>query len=149
MLSASLYAAPSYLERRAKPEHPSDLLEHARIHLLHKGDAGEWRLMKGEEVIEVPSNSVLCANNMTMIRRLARLGVGIAVVDDLMASEDVDRGHLQKVLPGWTLEPMPISILTPTRLLAAKTRAFVDLLTRRVTGMVGLSPGHERHDRHP
>ena len=140
VLSASLYAAPSYVKRRGKPEQPADLLGHERIHLLHKGDRGEWRLMKGDEAIEVPSNSVLCANNMTMIRHLARLGVGIAVVDDLMASEDVDRGLLQTVLPGWTLEPMPVSILTPTRLLAAKTRAFVDLLAERVTGMVGLTP---------
>ena len=140
MLSASLYAAPSYVKRRGKPEHPADLAGHARIHLLHKGDRGEWRLMRGDEVIEVPSNSVLCANNMTMIRHLARFGVGIAVVDDLMASEDVDRGLLQPVLPGWALEPMPLSILTPTRLLAAKTRAFVDLLAQHAVGMVGLSP---------
>ena len=96
--------------------------------------------MKGGEVIEVPSNSLMCANNMTMIRHLARFGIGIAVVDDLMASEDVDRGLLQPVLPGWALEPMPLSILTPTRLLAAKTRAFIDLLAQRATGMVGLSP---------
>jgi len=140
MLSASLYAAPSYIARRGRPTHPADLLEHERIHLLHKGDHGEWRLMQGDEVIEVPANGVQCANNMTMIRHLARLGVGIAVVDDLMASEDVERGLLQTVVPGWTLEPMPISILTPSRLLAAKTRAFVDLLSQRVTGMVGLIP---------
>jgi DNA-binding transcriptional LysR family regulator len=140
MLTASLYAAPSYLARRGTPNHPADLLEHDRIHLLHKGDRGEWRLMQGDTTIEVPSDSVMCANNMTMIRHLARLGVGIAVIDDLMASEDVARGLLRTVLPGWTLEPMPISILTPTRLLAAKTRAFVDLLAQRVTGMVGLTP---------
>jgi DNA-binding transcriptional LysR family regulator len=140
MLSASLYAAPSYVARRGRPSHPADLLKHERIHLLHKGDHGEWRLMKGDEVIEIPSNSILCANNMTMIRHLARLGVGIAVVDDLMASDDVERGLLQAVLPGWALEPMPISILTPSRLLAAKTRAFVDLLSQRVTGLVGLIP---------
>ena len=140
MLSASLYASPSYVQRRGKPEQPADLLGHARIHLLHKGDRGEWRLLKGREIIEVPANSTMCANNMTMIRHLARLGVGIAVVDDLMASEDVEQGLLQQVLPDWTLEPMPVSILTPTRLLAAKTRIFVDLLAKRVTGMVGLIP---------
>jgi DNA-binding transcriptional LysR family regulator len=140
MLGASLYAAPSYVKRRGTPEHPADLAGHARIHLLHKGDSGEWRLMRGGEVFEVPSNSVLCANNMTMIRHLARFGIGIAVVDDLMASEDVDRGLLQPVLPGWALEPLPLSILTPTRLLAAKTRAFVDLLAQHAIGMVGLSP---------
>jgi DNA-binding transcriptional LysR family regulator len=136
---ASLYAASSYVKRHGAPENPAELLGHAWIHLLQKGDRGEWRLMQGGEVAEVAADSVLCANNMTMIRHLARLGVGIAVVDDLMASEDVDRGVLQQVLPGWTLEPMPISILTPSRLLAAKTRAFVDLLAERVTGMVGLN----------
>ena len=95
--------------------------------------------MNGDDVVEIPSDSVVCANNMSMIRHLARLGVGIAVVDDLMASADVDRGRLQPVLPGWTLEPMPISMLTPTRLLAAKTRNFIDLLARRITGVVGLT----------
>lgn len=139
-LSASLYAAPSYVERRGEPKHPADLLKHSRIHLLHKGDQGEWRLMRGDEAVEVPSSGVLCTNNMTMIRHLARLGVGVAVVDDLMASEDTERGLLQKILPGWTLEPMPVSILTPTRLLAAKTRVFIELLAQRATGMVGLTP---------
>ncbi len=140
LLSASLYAAPAYLARYGTPAHPSALSGYARIHLLHRGDRGEWRLMMGDEVVEVAADGVLCANNMTMIRDLARLGVGIAVVDDLMASEDVGRGLLHPVLPGWTLEPVPVSILTPTRLLAAKTRAFVDLLALRVTGMVGLTP---------
>ena len=140
MLGASLYAAPSYVARCGTPEHPTDLARHKRIHLLHKGDRGEWRLMKSGEVIEVPSDSVMCANNMTMIRHLARLGIGIAVVDDLMASEDVKRGLLQPVLPGWALEALPLSIITPTRLLAAKTRAFIDLLAQRAIGMVGLSP---------
>ena len=140
MLGASLYAAPSYLKRRGTPEHPADLGAHARIHLLHRGDHGEWRLMKDGEVSEVSANSVICANNMTMIRHLARFGIGIAVVDDLMASEDVARGLLQPVLPGWAMEPLPLSILTPTRLLAAKTRAFIDLLSQHAIGMVGLSP---------
>ena len=139
-LSAGLYAAPSYIKKRGRPKHPADLTKHARIHLLHKGDHGGWRLLRGDEAIDVPPSGVLCANNMTMIRHLARLGVGIAVVDDLMASEDVEHGFLHRVLPDWTLEPMPVSILTPTRLLAAKTRVFIDLLAQRAIGMVGLTP---------
>ncbi len=138
-LSAGLYAAPSYIARRGRPEHPADLLKHARIHLLHRGDRGEWRMMRGDEAIEVPSGGILSANNMTMIRHLARLGVGIAVVDDLMASEDVERGLLEKVIPDWTLESMPVSVVTPTRLLAAKTRVFIELLAQHAVGMVGLA----------
>ncbi len=140
MLTAGLYAAPSYIERHGLPSRPADLSAHARIHLLHKGDRGEWRLMSGGEVFEVPAGSVLCANNMTMIRYLARFAVGIAVVDDLMAIEDVASGALQAVLTDWKLQPMPISVITPTRLQAAKTRIFIEMLAEHVTGMPGLTP---------
>jgi DNA-binding transcriptional LysR family regulator len=75
-----------------------------------------------------------------MIRYLARLGVGIAVVDDLMAIEDVASGALQAVLTDWKLQPMPISVITPTRLQAAKTRIFIEMLAEHVTGMPGLTP---------
>ncbi len=137
-LSASLFAAPAYLERHGVPEHPAALAGHRRIHLLHKGDRGEWRLSDGAEHVEVAATDALCANNMTMIRHLARLGVGIAVVDALMARDDVDAGVLVPVLPGWTLAPVAISVVLPDRILPTKTRVFVDMLTAAISGTVGL-----------
>jgi DNA-binding transcriptional LysR family regulator len=140
MLQGGLYASPDYIRRRGKPGRPSDLAAHRRIHLLHKGDSGAWRLTRGSETCEVPTDHAVCANHMTMIRYLARLGVGIAVVDALMAAEDIETGALLTILPEWTMVANAISILTPTKLLPAKTRIFVDMLSDAAAGNIGLSP---------
>ena len=139
-LSASLYAAPGYLERRGSPADPGALSGHRRIHLLHKGDRGEWRLSNGSERVEVAATDAVCVNNMSMIRHLARLGIGIAVVDELMARDDVEAGALVPVLPGWALAAVAVSVVTPDRVLPTKTRVFVDMLTAAITGTVGLVP---------
>ncbi len=140
MLQGRLYASPNYVRQHGNPQQPSELAAHRRIHLLHKGDKGEWRLSRGNETYEIPADSAVCANNMTMIRYLARLGVGIAFVDALMATEDIETGALVPILPEWTMIANAISILTPTRLLPAKTRIFVDMLTAEAAGTIGLVP---------
>ena len=134
MLKVSLYAAPSYLRRRGAPSHPAELADHARLHLLHQGDRGEWRLSDGARTVEVEAGSLLSANNMAMIHDLTRLGVGIGVLDELMAHDDVRSGALAPVLPGWALPPGPVSVLTPSRLLPAKTRRFIEMLAGRIGG---------------
>ncbi len=137
-LSARLYAAPTYLDRYGSPAHPDALPGHRRIHLLHKGDRGEWRLSNGSETVDVGATDAVCANNMTMIRHMARLAIGIAVVDELMASDDVAAGVLVPVLPEWTLAPVAISVVFPGRIVPTKTRIFIDMLTATITGTVGL-----------
>jgi DNA-binding transcriptional LysR family regulator len=140
VLQAGLYASPTYLDRHGTPAHPSALAEHARIRLLHQGDRGEWRLTREAETIEINGSFLVSANNMAMILQLARLGIGIAVLDDLIASEDVRTGVLRPVLPDWRLLPSAVSIITPSRLLPAKTRIFINMLTERLSEVTGLTP---------
>ena len=138
-----LFASPLYLAGHGMPAHASELAGRTRLHLLHAGDDGSWMLSCDGEQVHVPANSAIRANNMSMIRHLARAGAGIAVIDELMASRDVESGALVKVLPAWTIPAGVISLLTPNRLLPAKTRRFIDLLTARVTSMMGqvIGPG--------
>ena len=77
---------------------------------------------------------------MAMILQLARLGIGIAVLDELIASEDVRTGVLRPVLPDWRMPPGAVSIITPSRLLPAKTRIFINMLTERLSEVTGLTP---------
>lgn len=139
-LRGGLYAAPSYLARMPVPTHPHDVAKHRRIHLLHQGDHGSWKLAHAEkgEMVEISADSVVTANNMTMIRQLALLGLGIAVLDDAMARDDAAAGRLTKVLPEWGLPSVPLSLITPARHPPAKTRLFTEMLAERITGSVGL-----------
>ena len=140
VLRAGLYASPTYLDRHGTPDHPSALAEHARIRLLHQGDRGEWRLTRDTEAVEITGSCLVSANNMAMILQLARLGIGIAVLDDLIASEDVRSGVLRPVLSDWSMPPSAVSIITPSRLLPAKTRIFINMLTERLSEVTGLTP---------
>jgi DNA-binding transcriptional LysR family regulator len=130
-LSVGLYAAPAYLKRHGDPRKPAELAAHARLHLLHMHDSGEWPLRCGRRRVVIGKKGAkVCANNMTMLRNLLRLGQGIGVMDEVMAAADVKDGMLRRVLPRWTLPPVAVSVLTPGRLIPAKTRAFVELLTQ-------------------
>ena len=98
LLGVSLYAAPGYVARRGSPSQPRELEKHSRIHLLHQHDSGEWALTRDAETVFVPSDRSLSANNMTMILQLARSGVGIAVLDEIIASRECETGRLVPIL---------------------------------------------------
>lgn len=131
-LSVGLYASPEYLKRHGQPTKPAALHAHARIHLLHAHDSGEWALRSGRRRVVIAKKGVrVSANNMTMLRSLLRLGQGIGVMDEVMGAADVKDGVLRRVLPEWRLPSVAVSILTPGRLMPAKARVFSELLAQQ------------------
>lgn len=132
-LRVGLYCAPDYRERNGMPSHPDDLHGHRRIHLLHHFDGGAWSLSRGEAHVAIPSDGRLVANNMQMIMRLAKAGAGITIADELLAAREVETGTLVPVLPDWTLQPVALSALTSGRVLPAKTRIFIDMMSSRLS----------------
>ncbi len=67
-----------------------------------------------------------------MIRRLATLDLGIAVLAEEIAAEDLAGGRLRRVLPHWEATPVPVYAMTETRLLPAKTQRFIEFLQERL-----------------
>ena len=136
-LPVGLYASKNYLRQRGEPAKPADLAHHNRLHLLHQHDDGAWQLRSGRRRFTVPAHGGLAfANSMTMLRSLMRLDMGIAVMDEVMASEDVAHGRIKRVLPKWSLPRVPVSILTPSRLVSARTRVFCEFIAAELLGSV-------------
>ncbi len=132
-LPVGLYASKNYLRHHREPSIPADLARHRRLHLLHQQDDGAWHLHAGRKRATVASEGAhVFANSMAMLCNLMRLDMGVAMMDELMASDDLARGRIKRVLPTWSLPSVPISILTPSRLVAAKTRAFIDVVTAQL-----------------
>jgi DNA-binding transcriptional LysR family regulator len=71
-------------------------------------------------------------NSVALNRGLAIQGVGLAVLDDVLARDDVTLGRLVRVLPDWSLAPAQVHAVTETRLLPARTRLFIDFLRTRL-----------------
>ena len=133
-LSAYLYASPEYLKRHGTPQHPSDLSRFECIEFrADNSRVTRWPLSRGDEHIEITPNQHFSVNSMAMVRSLASLGAGIAVMAPAQSVlQDVEERRLQRVLPDWHAGPFPVYAVTDTRLLPAKTRIFVEFLIERL-----------------
>lgn len=126
-----LYASPEYLGRVGEPGHPSELAERECLR-LSAPRMDQWKLSNGDEKIEVRVDGRFQLNSVGMIRRLATLGLGIALLPEGVAADDVASGKLRRLLPQWHAQPIAVYALTETRLLPAKTQRFIEFLRERL-----------------
>lgn len=122
-----LYASPQYLEVSGEPQNPSELIHHECLRLRGPG-SGCWTLSgkDGTEKIDVGGRFEL--NSVGMLRRLASLNLGITLLPEGIAAQDVAEGKLLQVLPQWQASPISVYALTETRLLPAKTQRFIEFV---------------------
>lgn len=129
-----LYASADYLAAYGTPTHPEDLAAHECIGFRAQGNASPtpWPLVRGTEQISFLPSSRFSVNDISMARRLAMLGAGIVALGG--DQTELERtGGLCRVLPGWSLGPFPVHVVTETRLMPARARVFVDYLITRLT----------------
>jgi DNA-binding transcriptional LysR family regulator len=67
-----------------------------------------------------------------MIRRLATLDMGIAMLPKEIVSDELADKRLQRILPQWQGAPVSVFAITETRLLPAKTQRFIEFLKERL-----------------
>lgn len=122
-----MYASPEYLRDFGEPSHPLELMGRECLR-LSAPRVDQWALASHAETVEVTVEGRFQLNSVGMLRRLTTLGLGIALLPEGVAAEDVNSGKLCRVLPAW--EGMPISVyaLTETRLLPAKTQRFIEFI---------------------
>jgi DNA-binding transcriptional LysR family regulator len=134
LLPRYLYASPGYLKAAAPLAHPSDLTKH--VLCIGQGDtsqeAASRTFHRGEEGVDVMIASRFRMNSVGLSRALAVSGVGIAVLDSELARDEVASGRLRRILPDWSLTPVPVYAITDTRLLPARTRLFIDFIKARM-----------------
>ena len=126
-----LYAAPAYLAERGTPSGPDDLLQHEALRLRGRdGEAQPWTLVSaGRRWEQVPPGRIT-ANSPELRARLARGACGIVALADYFAAPHVQRRELLRILPDWCLPAATAWAVFPERrLMPAKTRAFLDMLT--------------------
>ena len=133
LLERHLYAAPAYLDQAPALAHPDDLAQHALC--VAPGVIRDGLTMfNGAASRTVPVATRFAMNSVGLSRALAAEGAGIAILDSVIARDELASGRLRRVLPEWSLAPIPVHAITDTRLLSARTRLFVDFLKERLAG---------------
>ena len=127
-------AAPAYLDRRGRPEHPRDLLAHACLRGRFASGAmtTPWEFERAGDVVRVEPRgplvvSVGAATDLAVEAAIAGTGV-IQLFEDWLRPH-LDGGVLEPVLEDWW-QPFsgPFLYLSGRRLLPPPLRAFLDFI---------------------
>ena len=127
-------ASPDYLARAGRPNHPSELSNHACLTFRRHPGANLWRFHEGDQTIEVPASGPFFADDGEALVGAAGAGLGVVLLPEWLVGLEVSAGRLEEVLRNYTAEPAvsPLyAVFAPGPYIAPKIRAFVDFLARR------------------
>ena len=125
----ALVASPEYLARAGVPRKPADLLAHSCLRLVgNRNPRAGWKLESRSKRVSVDITARADANHPGILRQMARLGMGIALLDDLLVVDDLESGALRHVLPRWGSAPVPVWAVTRSNVHPAKTRLLLQCL---------------------
>ena len=128
-----LAAAPAYLARHGRPEHPRQLHAHACLGMSYWSRHDRWHLFGPDgEIYEVPVHGRFTSNQGSALRTAALCGTGIVLQPEASLSEDIAAGRLEQVLPAWSYRPTPMHLIyAQDRRPTAKLRSIIDFLLER------------------
>ncbi|AKF11720.1 LysR family transcriptional regulator [Sandaracinus amylolyticus] len=121
--------APCYLERHGVPQHPRDLHRHSCIgwRRFDLPAAYRWELVDRGKDIAVPVKSRVETNDMGVMIRLARAGVGLTIGMEETFAPYVARGELVPVLEAFAPSFPGFFLYYPRRArLSPKLQALLD-----------------------
>ncbi|WP_440965768.1 LysR family transcriptional regulator [Massilia sp. GER05] len=126
-------AAPDYLDRRGRPQHPRDLLDHACMRArFASGAVIRWTFERDGETLTIdPPGQLLVQVGGALDLKIdvAVAGTGIVYLFEDWLRPYIDRGELEPVLESWWPSfSGPYLYYPGRRLVPAPLRAFIDFI---------------------
>ncbi|WP_027582100.1 LysR family transcriptional regulator [Bradyrhizobium sp. Ai1a-2] len=123
-------ASKEYLNARGEPKRPSDISAHDTIQFGAMSAAPDWRFVDDGHEVRVSPSPRFSSNSADAAIQYAEAGGGLTRVLAYQAAASLKAGRLRIVLAKFEQPSLPIHIVYPTsRLLSAKVRSFIDLVT--------------------
>jgi DNA-binding transcriptional LysR family regulator len=98
-----------------------------------------WRFVGPDGPINVRVSGPLIANNTASIGIAVRSGLGIALLPEIQAIDDLRAGRLYRLLSDYPSQLVPVQIVYPSRRnLAPRTRVVMDFLIEQMRGIASL-----------
>jgi len=120
-------ASPEYLARRGLPQTPQDLAAHDTIFGMARSPAREWRFGPSARGATVRLSPRLLVDDVETQLQAVLAGRGIARVLSYQVRDQLALGTLVQLLTGFEPEPVPVQLVTSSRIyMAPKVRAFLD-----------------------
>ena len=139
-------AAPEYLDRRGRPAHPRELMQHdtmvssfLRELTFYTGNSFDRRsgadAGPNESYTLMPTRAALCTSHTDTMYAAALAGMGITGLPSFVAEDALLENALERVLPQWHLLTTTLYAGMPMRKhVPARTRVFIDFLVKTFGG---------------
>jgi DNA-binding transcriptional LysR family regulator len=126
-------AAPAYLDRRGRPQHPRELLSHACLRgRFSNGALAPWEFERDGEVVQIDPAGPLVVNvgaGTDLIVDAAVAGTGIIYLFEDWLRPHLQSGALEPVIKPWWLRfSGPFLYYPGRRLVPSPLRAFIDFI---------------------
>jgi DNA-binding transcriptional LysR family regulator len=126
-------AAPAYLDRRGRPQHPRELLSHACLPgRFSNGALAPWEFERDGEVVQIDPAGPLVVNvgaGTDLIVDAAVAGTGIIYLFEDWLRPHLQSGALEPVIKPWWLRfSGPFLYYPGRRLVPSPLRAFIDFI---------------------
>jgi DNA-binding transcriptional LysR family regulator len=120
-------AAPSFLDRHGRPQHPEQLRELPLVMSSASSLLTDWQFADNQHSFSLRTEPRLVVTANQAAIAAATLGWGLTRVLSYQVAAQVAAGELELVLQDFELPPLPIHVVYQGgRKVAAKVRTFVD-----------------------
>jgi DNA-binding transcriptional LysR family regulator len=134
----SVVAAPEYLARHGRPEHPRDLKRHRCINFRQgaRGGLYHWEFEEGAEEYAIAVDGPVIVNEAGLMMAACVMGLGLAYTLEPVAAPLVEQGLVEPVLQAYCPQTPGFFLYHPSRRqVMPKLRAFIDHATGAIKAM--------------
>ncbi|MBL0351199.1 MAG: LysR family transcriptional regulator [Dechloromonas sp.] len=127
-------AAPQYLARHGRPQHPAELAHHECLGYTNVGSPMLWQFMVNGQLESFPVRSRINANNGDVLTEAAAQGLGITLQPDFIAASCLDAGRVEQILADFAIPELGIYAMLPgNRHVPHRVRVLMDMLSAELT----------------
>jgi len=122
-------AAPEYLARHGRPQHPAELAHHECLGYTHAGNPMPWQFLVNGQPENFPVRSRINANNGDVLAEAAAQGLGITLQPDFIVASYLDAGRVERILDDFAIPELGIYAMLPSnRHVPHRVRVLMDML---------------------
>ncbi len=122
-------AAPEYLARHGRPQHPAELAHHECLGYASVGTPMPWQFMIDGQLDSFPVRSRINANNGDVLTEAAAQGLGITLQPDFIVASYLDAGRVEQILADFAVPELGIYAMLPSnRHVPHRVRVLMDAL---------------------
>jgi len=109
-----VFGARSYLKKHPAPRHPKDLVDHTCILFRAQKARRTWSLSGPDGQHDISVTGTISADDMAFVKRVARGGLGLALLPLFSSTEEAEASGLCRVLPEYCERGAPVHLVMPS-----------------------------------